>query len=233
MLPGPRSQPFAQSFWLVSLVFSQCKRKKKKKPNDTAAYNLLAAGRLLGNCDGGPSRLVNAFPWAWQGRGSGFLRDTARWERQLFLAGVSRTAGVPIPTHRDLLLPVTGKDGPPRASSCGDEAHLRAQRAHGVMAAPLNHLGKVLLGQGSASAWGDPRVLSHSHPTDMAGYPRRGPCSLHPCPNRSCHPSDGSGWSTLCHGGSFWGRKKKKNPARHIFCLFCNGGGGQGRGEKL
>lgn len=93
---GPLSQPLAQSFWLISLFFSM---QKRKTPNDTAAYNLLAAGRLLGNCDGGASRLGNAFPSAWQGRGSDFLRHTASWEHKLFLASASGTAWVPTPTH--------------------------------------------------------------------------------------------------------------------------------------
>lgn len=94
---GLAPRPLLRAFG-SSPCFSQCKR-KSPNPKDTAAYNLLAAGRLLGNCDGGPSRIVNAFPSARRGRSSDFLRDTASCDHPLFLAGMGRRAGVPTLPH--------------------------------------------------------------------------------------------------------------------------------------
>lgn len=99
-LPEPSFRAFGSS-----PCFFRCE--KTPNPSDSAVYNLPAAGGLLGNCDGGSSRLVNAFQSSWQGSRGDFLWDAARWECQLFLAGGSRTSGVsnPWPGHGDLWLP--------------------------------------------------------------------------------------------------------------------------------
>lgn len=85
------------------LGFFSMQKKPTPNPSDSAVYNLLAAGWLLGNCDGGSSRLVNAFQSAWQGTEGDFLWDAASWECQLLLSGVSGTSGVSTPTRgRDM-----------------------------------------------------------------------------------------------------------------------------------
>lgn len=104
---GLAPRPLLRAFG-SSPCFFQCE-KTIPNPSDTAVYNLLAAGWLLGNCDGGSSRLVNASQSAWQGTEGDFLWDAASWECQLLLSGVSGTSGVSTPTHgRD-----TGTRGSP------------------------------------------------------------------------------------------------------------------------
>lgn len=41
-----------------------------------------------------------------------------------------------------------------------------------MIVAPSDHAGKVLLGHGNVSAWGDPGMLGCSQPMDGAGCPR-------------------------------------------------------------
>ena len=82
---------------------------------------------------------------------------------------------------------MTGEEGPAQTSPSRHEARLRAQYACGVIVAPLDHLGKVLLGHGSASAWGDPGMLSCSQPVDGAGCPRGS--LLSPCVPKSELPT--------------------------------------------